>query len=46
MGCFRYDATELSDGERVIFYLIGQTLMLPSECKRIIDEPESPFIGH
>jgi energy-coupling factor transporter ATP-binding protein EcfA2 len=36
----RYDATELSDGERVIFYLIGQTLMLPSECVLIIDEPE------
>jgi hypothetical protein len=36
----RYDATELSDGERVIFYLIGQTLMLSSECVLIIDEPE------
>lgn len=36
----RYDATELSDGERVIFYLIGQTLMLPSECVLIVDEPE------
>ena len=36
----RYDATELSDGERVILYLIGQTLMLPSESVLIIDEPE------
>lgn len=36
----RYDASELSDGERVIFYLIGQTLMLPPDCILIIDEPE------
>jgi AAA domain, putative AbiEii toxin, Type IV TA system/Protein of unknown function (DUF4435) len=36
----RYDATQLSDGERVIFYLIGQTLMLPPGCVLIVDEPE------
>ncbi|TFW01516.1 DUF4435 domain-containing protein [Oxalobacteraceae bacterium OM1] len=36
----RYDATDLSDGERVMFYLIGQTLLLPQESVLIIDEPE------
>lgn len=36
----RYEATQLSDGERVIFYLIGQTLMLPAGCVLIVDEPE------
>ena len=35
-----YSASELSDGERAIFYLIGQTLVAPKNCLLIIDEPE------
>ena len=35
-----YSASELSDGERAIFYLIGQTLVAPKKCLLIIDEPE------
>jgi hypothetical protein len=35
-----YDARDLSDGERVIFYLIGQALSAPSDGMLIIDEPE------
>ncbi len=35
-----YDAGELSDGERVIFYMIGQCLLCPREKLIIIDEPE------
>lgn len=35
-----YDAGELSDGERVIFYLIGQCLLCPKDKLIIIDEPE------
>lgn len=36
-----YDARELSDGERNIFYLIGQVLLLRPNSIVIIDEPES-----
>lgn len=36
----RYDATDLSDGERVILYLVGQSLLLPPNSILIIDEPE------
>lgn len=36
----QYAASELSDGERAIFYLIGQTLMAAEESLLIIDEPE------
>lgn len=36
-----YDAGELSDGERNIFYLIGQVLLLRTNCVAVIDEPES-----
>lgn len=41
LGCLQdqYDAGELSDGERVIFYLIGQCLLADSGVI-IIDEPE------
>jgi len=35
-----YDASDLSDGERVIFYLIGQCIMAPAGCLLIVDEPE------
>lgn len=36
----QYNASELSDGERVIFYLIGQTLLSRPNTILIIDEPE------
>jgi ABC-type glutathione transport system ATPase component len=35
-----YDASELSDGERVIFYLIGQVLLTKPKSLVIVDEPE------
>ena len=35
-----YSASEMSDGERAIFYLIGQTLAASSDSVLIIDEPE------
>jgi ABC-type dipeptide/oligopeptide/nickel transport system ATPase component len=35
-----YSSTQLSDGERVIFYLIGQSLLAPSDAALIVDEPE------
>jgi ABC-type cobalamin/Fe3+-siderophores transport system ATPase subunit len=35
-----YSASEMSDGERVIFYLIGQALCVPNNGILIIDEPE------
>lgn len=35
-----YKASELSDGERAIFYLIGQSLTAASDSMLIIDEPE------
>lgn len=35
-----YNASEMSDGERVIFYLIGQALSAPADGIIIIDEPE------
>lgn len=35
-----YSAEELSDGERAIFYLIGQTLCAESDSVLIFDEPE------
>lgn len=35
-----YSATEMSDGERVLFYLIGQTLCVPDNSTIVIDEPE------
>lgn len=40
-GCHSsYSASELSDGERAMFYLIGQTLLASENCLLIIDEPE------
>lgn len=35
-----YAASEMSDGERAIFYLIGQTLMAAEDSLIIFDEPE------
>lgn len=35
-----YKASELSDGERVTFYLIGQVLSVPPGSIVVIDEPE------
>jgi len=35
-----YPGDEMSDGERVLFYLIGQCLEAPSNGIIIIDEPE------
>lgn len=35
-----YNATEMSDGERVIFYLIGEVVCAPENSIIIIDEPE------
>jgi ABC-type dipeptide/oligopeptide/nickel transport system ATPase component len=36
----KYNAAEMSDGERVIFYLIGQVVCAPDNSIIIIDEPE------
>lgn len=36
----RYNASEMSDGERVIFYLIGEVISVPRNSIIIIDEPE------
>ena len=35
-----YNSSEMSDGERVIFYLIGQCLAAPKDGIIIVDEPE------
>ncbi|EIJ0985553.1 DUF4435 domain-containing protein [Vibrio vulnificus] len=35
-----YSASEMSDGERVVFYLIGQCLTLKDEKILVVDEPE------
>ncbi|MDF2858277.1 MAG: hypothetical protein K0Q87_4128, partial [Neobacillus sp.] len=35
-----YNASQMSDGERVIFYLIGEVVCAPSNSIIIIDEPE------
>lgn len=35
-----YNSSEMSDGERVIFYLIGQCLAAPKNGTIVIDEPE------
>ena len=39
-GGQRYDASEMSDGERAIFYMIGQVLVAADDQLLIIDEPE------
>ena len=35
-----YSGSQMSDGERVIFYLIGQSLLAPENSVLIFDEPE------
>lgn len=35
-----YSASDMSDGERVIFYLIGQSLLAQKDAVLIFDEPE------
>jgi len=35
-----YNAAEMSDGERVIFYLIGEAVSVPQDSILIIDTPE------
>ena len=35
-----YKASDMSDGERAIFYLIGQTLVADEESVLLVDEPE------
>jgi hypothetical protein len=35
-----YAASEMSDGERAIFYFLGQCLVAPTNSALIIDEPE------
>ena len=39
-GNDQYSASEMSDGERAIFYLIGQTLLADENTLLVIDEPE------
>jgi hypothetical protein len=36
-----YSGSEMSDGERAIFYFLGQSFVAPSSCALIVDEPES-----
>jgi AAA domain, putative AbiEii toxin, Type IV TA system/Protein of unknown function (DUF4435) len=36
----KYQAADMSDGERAIFYLIGQTLVAAADSLIIFDEPE------
>lgn len=35
-----YNASEMSDGERVVFYLIGEIISAPTNSIIVIDEPE------
>ncbi|MCW8199888.1 DUF4435 domain-containing protein [Verminephrobacter aporrectodeae subsp. tuberculatae] len=35
-----YSASEMSDGERTVFYMLGQALVAPPDCVLILDEPE------
>lgn len=35
-----YNASEMSDGERVVFYLVGEVVCAPENSIIIIDEPE------
>jgi predicted ATP-dependent endonuclease of OLD family len=35
-----YNASEMSDGERVIFYLIGEVISAPENSIVVVDEPE------
>lgn len=35
-----YSASEMSDGERAVFYMLGQALVAPSNAVLVVDEPE------
>jgi hypothetical protein len=35
-----YSAAEMSDGERAVFYMLGQALMAPAAAVLVVDEPE------
>lgn len=35
-----YSAADMSDGERAVFYMLGQALVAPSNSVLVIDEPE------
>lgn len=35
-----YSAADMSDGERAVFYMLGQAVMAPSNAVLIVDEPE------
>lgn len=35
-----YSASEMSDGERAVFYMLGQALMAPPDAVLVVDEPE------
>lgn len=35
-----YSAADMSDGERAVFYMLGQALMAPANAVLVIDEPE------
>lgn len=37
---YEYSASNMSDGERVVFYLLGQCLLVPEKSIIVIDEPE------
>lgn len=39
-GSGQYNASDMSDGERVVFYLIGQCLTTEANSILVIDEPE------
>ncbi len=36
----QYNASEMSDGERIVFYLIGEAVSAPEDSIIVIDEPE------
>lgn len=36
-----YNASEMSDGERLVFYIIGEAVCAPDDALIIIDEPEN-----
>jgi hypothetical protein len=40
LGTTKYQAPDMSDGERVLFYLVGQCLSAPPNGILVIDEPE------
>lgn len=39
-GALAYSAAEMSDGERSVFYMLGQALFAPVDALLLIDEPE------